>query len=149
MSTTSDTLPRSVAEYPLSRGKLILSLEGLTPSWAEPTLRALGRLLLLEPGWDSHGARRINPALAWAAVPLLNAVMRDETPPPAVVPTVRGGVQLEWHQNGIDLEVELIDPHRVLVSFEDARTGTVWEKELGGDLRELTDCLDRLPGRSP
>jgi hypothetical protein len=147
--TTTEPTPRNVAEYPLSHGKLILSLEGTTPTWAEPTLRALGRLLHLLPGWDSHRARPIDLAVAWAVVPLLNEVMRDETPPPAVVPTNRGGVQLEWHEKGIDLEVELIDARRVVVSFEDAHTGETWEKELTSDMRELTDCVARLSARDP
>jgi hypothetical protein len=28
---------------------------------------------------------------------LLNGIMLDDTPASSVVPTIRGGIQLEWH----------------------------------------------------
>lgn len=138
-----------VAEFPLPRGKLVLSLQGHPPPWVEPVLRTLGRLLALPAGWDSYGSRAINPACAWAAWQLLSAVLHDDSPAPTVVPTARGGVQIEWHIHGIDLEIEAIAPNHYSVSFEDARTGETWDKEIVGDGRELTTWIAHLgPGAS-
>jgi len=39
------------------------------------------------------------------ALLLLQDTMSDDTLPPNIVPTADGGLQLEWHHNGVDLEV--------------------------------------------
>lgn len=57
----------------------------------------LDRLAELKPGWDSYGA----PALSLAALKVAR-VMLDA---PQVVPTPGGGIQLEWHQDGLDIEI--------------------------------------------
>jgi hypothetical protein len=76
-----------------------------TPRWLEPTLRTVGGLADLEPDWDSHGARAIDPRVLREAIDLLRSLMRGSTPAPAVVPLADGGIQLEWHAVGLDLEI--------------------------------------------
>lgn len=39
------------------------------------------------------------------AITVLRDAMTADTIPPAVVPTADGGLQLEWHTKGVDLEV--------------------------------------------
>jgi hypothetical protein len=115
-----------------------------TPA-AEVTLRALGRLLALTPGWDSYGALPVDPACALAAWHLLTAILREDSPAPAVVPTVRGGVQLEWHVKGVDLEIEVGAARLYHVAFEDNATGEAWEKELpSSQVGELATLGSRL-----
>src|SRR6266496_3882486 len=98
--------------------------------WLTPTVEAMHRLLRLEEGWDSYGARRIEPKAVDSARNLLIRTAKPETPPPIVVPSPRGGVQLEWHMNGIDLEVEAFPEGRFSVYVE--RPGESIERE--GDL---------------
>jgi hypothetical protein len=117
-------------------------------AWLEATLESLERLLTLLPGWDSYGAKAVDPVCAWAAWHLLTAVLREDSPAPAMVPTVRGGVQLEWHVNGVDLEIEVGASRRYHVSFEDNTTGKAWEKELtGSEVGELAPLVGRLSPR--
>ncbi len=59
----------------------------------------VGRLLALEDGWDSYDGLAPTEAAARAGVALKNAL--------TVLPLARGGVQLEAHAGGIDLEIEL------------------------------------------
>jgi hypothetical protein len=110
----------------------------------EPTLKKLGQLLTLPPNWNSYGAKAIDLARVGAAWQLLTAVMRDETPPPAVVPAPRGGIQVEWHTRGIDLEIEIVAPGQFLVSFEDAVAGDTWEADIRDNLDEITARVARL-----
>ncbi len=137
---------RSVVTFPLSHGRLVLGLQGDSAPWVEPTLRTLGSLLVLPAGWDSYGARAPDPSCVLTAWRLLDAVMRDDVPAPAVVPTVRGGVQLEWHCNGADLEIEVVGPRECFVSFEAGNVGKSWEKILTVDFAELSPALDRIAG---
>jgi hypothetical protein len=114
------------------------------PAWVEPTLRSLDRLLHLPPNWDSYGGRSIAHSSVWATLQLLTKILTDDTPVPAVVPTGRGGVKIEWHRNGVDLEIEILSPHRYLAAFEDAKTGESWERELTEDFRLLAPVVARL-----
>lgn len=62
------------------------------------------RLTRLPRDWDTYGAERITwRAAAWGA--WLALTMRPA--PGCIVPTNRGGVQLEWHTAGVDFELEL------------------------------------------
>jgi hypothetical protein len=128
---------RSIVEYPLPRGKLVIGVRGEPPDWVQPTLQRLGQLLTLPRDWDSYGARPVDPACAWAAWQVLLALLVEDTPVPSLVPTSRGGVQIEWHGKGIDLEIEVVKPEEFIVSFEDAVTGQAWEKNVRDDAGEL------------
>jgi len=66
------------------------------------------------------------------------------TPPPIIVPTVRGGIQLEWHTKGIDIEVYV--DSRDSVSFFAERAGKAESQEgpLAGHEHELKMWLQRM-----
>lgn len=68
-------------------------------------------LLELPPGWNSYNARPIRKENVNFAINLLGRTMRADTPVPSVVPMVRGGVQLEWHTGGINLEISIYSPN--------------------------------------
>jgi hypothetical protein len=125
---------------------LVLGLQGDAAPWVEPTLRSLGNLFVLPAGWDSYGALAPDLSCVLAAWRLLTTVLRDDSPTPAVVPTARGGVQLEWHRNGTDLEIEVAAPCQFVVSFEAEATGEVWEKTLTDDLAVLSAAMHKIGG---
>jgi hypothetical protein len=114
------------------------------PAWFNSLLTEISQIGELKENWDSYGARPIDPPCAEATANLLLSVLDSGTPKPFVVPTSRGGIQLEWHRAGVDLEVEIESPARVNVFFEDQREGTEKEITLTGDLRPLTCFLERL-----
>ena len=62
-----------------------------------PLLRHLWqeRLRLLSPNWDNEGALPISDAAIWTVESF------------ATVPTCHGGIQLEIHQDGYDVEIEI------------------------------------------
>jgi hypothetical protein len=135
---------RSIVEYPLPRGKLVIGVRGELPDWVQPTLSRLGQLLTLPRDWDSYGGWPVDPACAWAAWQLLLTLMIENTPVPTLVPTSRGGVQIEWHAKGIDLEIEVLTPGEFIVSFEDAVTGQAWEKNVKDAAAELAPYVALL-----
>jgi hypothetical protein len=75
----------------------------------------------MQPGWDSYGAPRMGWDTGMFALSILNDVMRTRTPIPQVVPSGAGGVQLEWHQKGIDLELHISAPYECELWFQDHR----------------------------
>ncbi len=110
-----------------------LLIDVFTPPWSTQIEEDIQTLLSLPEGWDSHGARHVDPDIAEAAIQLLREVSQLTTPPPAVVPTVRGGIQIEWHTGGIDLEIEFTSPTRMHVAYEKG------EEEYEGFASKLTE----------
>lgn len=140
---TAKAKPDVVVTCP-SRGIFLLTNVGARPSWLEQTMEGLCAIIALPAGWDSYGANRIDPSIVKGALRTMLETFVQETPPPSVVPTSRGGLQLEWHTKGIDLEVEFVTPSRILVSFDDPAAGESWDREFTGDLRPLVDAIQRL-----
>lgn len=128
-------------------GRLIIERENEEPAWLIPTVQAMGELLGLPENWDSYGARPVNPGVVSFALQLLSETMRADTSAPAVVPTSCGGVQLEWHTRGIDLEIEIRSPGRMYVSYADQQQDTEWEGELTSDLTRLSHFISELSHR--
>lgn len=134
--------------HPPSRGyRFFVVAPVKPPSWVDPTVQSLGKLLDLPPNWDSYGSPRIESNYINAALQLANQVMREDTPAPSVVPTSRGGIQFEWHMRGIDLEIEFLTPTQVCGLYEDRRTGDSWEADLTFDLKRLVDAIAKLTSR--
>jgi hypothetical protein len=106
--------------------------------------QTLSSLLALPTNWDSYGARPIDPQCVAYALNLLRSTMRPETPAPAVVPTSLGGVQIEWHTKGLDLEIEIRSPGQSYVLYEDHRDGAKWEGEIAADLAPLRQLISNL-----
>jgi hypothetical protein len=77
-----------------------------SPAWLKPTIQALQDLLQLPENWDGYGAVQVREQLAQQALMMLADVMENDAPAPSVVPLSDGGVQVEWHRRGLNLEIE-------------------------------------------
>jgi hypothetical protein len=108
------------------------------------TVKTFIELLELPAGWNSYSAEQIRKENVNAAIGLLGRIMRAGTPAPIVVPTVRGGVQLEWHTNGINLEIAIDSPNDISFFGEDIRTSEVPENL---DESSLAQWIDRISNR--
>jgi hypothetical protein len=117
---------------------------GLRPNaWLADCAGRIAELSALPPGWDGHRGRpvdRRNLLDAWALLKRLADVV---VVGPAVVPTVTGGVALEWHQRGVDIEIEFISPALPSVSYEDA-TGYEVEGPLADHANVVAGALIQL-----
>jgi hypothetical protein len=114
------------------------------PVWLADARSDLENLLTLPPNWDSYGARPIQPAIVTVAAEWLGESMLPDTPRPAVLPTVRGGVQFEWHLRGMDLEIELASPNHVVLAYEDATEDVEQELNLRAATEAVRGLLSRL-----
>jgi hypothetical protein len=112
--------------------------------WTQTVQRRLLRLLKLPVGWDGYRAKKVSPTVAAFAWNVLESVMRPGTPAPSVVPVAGGGIQLEWHEGGVDIELFISKPMKaeLYVAFEDDRPPV--ERDLGADFSELSKALEAL-----
>lgn len=117
--------------------------------WIQEAIRAVLNFESLPANWNSYGARPIQRSLIFSAILVLRQLAQPKTPKPALIPTTEGGVQIEWHQGGIDLEIKIISPQRCSMSFEDSRAGLAWEDEFDlNDLGRARSAVESLSERA-
>lgn len=118
-----------------------------TPNWLPAVYGRMQELMSLDIGWDGHNGQPVSRDIAGFAIEFLLQTMTTDGPPPQLVPLSYGGVQLEWHEKEIDLEIEVEAPNRIFVSFEDHQSGEEFEKEFSTEYREVTRVLRMLAVR--
>jgi hypothetical protein len=96
------------------------------PSWLNDVGERVAELSTLPPGWDGHRGRPIDHAALRSATGFLTRMAPWVRVPPSIVPTSRGGVVLEWHRGGVDLEILFPEKGEPEISFE-AADGTEFE----------------------
>ena len=136
-------------EFEPPSGRLTTSAFSInrTPIWLVSTSDRVIELVRLPLGWDGHDGRPANFDVADFAVQFLLQTLELDGPAPLVVPLSYGGLQLEWHERGIDLEIEVEAPNRIFVSFEDRESGEAFEQEFSTDYTEVTRIMRILASR--
>ena len=84
---------------------LIQFFGGAEPLWLKPVMMQIDRILRLEEGWDSYGARSIKPEAIAGMIKLLSRVGTD-IEPPAVFPASDGSILIEWNTARGSVEIK-------------------------------------------
>jgi hypothetical protein len=108
------------------------------------SVEAVADLLGLARGWNSYAAKPIAPQNAIQAIRLLGEFLEPQTLPPAVVPRVQGGLQLEWHTESVDVEVYIDSRANVSFFAEDLESGQSDEGPLTGREHILKGWVKRV-----
>jgi hypothetical protein len=114
------------------------------PAWANDALQKLGALMELPAGWDGHRGNLITSVAVTYTFNILGRIMQPGVPLPSITPLSYGGVQLEWHRKGWDVEIEVFGPGRLQVFARDLKTGNENEFELGADLSALLGFVENI-----
>lgn len=107
-------------------------------TWFRPVLDRLREVVALPDGWDTYRSERV---AIEAAEDMIGFLTRDlgaaDVAPPWIVPLADGGLQIEWHRGGLDVEVTFPreDPPEMYV--RDLESGEEWE----GSLAEVAPQL--------
>jgi hypothetical protein len=128
----------------LAEGPLSFEVPEPVPVWFNETMEALEQLSNLRDNWDSYGARPIKDDTIFTALDLAYRILSHDADAPIVVPTSDSGVQLEWSDNGYELEVR-VRPNGDVSAFrfdEAAGEGNTIEGITLSDLQPLVDFLD-------
>lgn len=119
------------------------------PLWLPSVLRRMRDIGALSHDWDGEGAKPPTDAALSAALSVLGRFMVRDAATPAVVPTLEGGIQFEWHDAGWDVQVE-IDPSGAADAWgEHAASETTFSGEVDSeDLRlAIKEITVHLAGR--
>jgi hypothetical protein len=108
------------------------------------TIEKLYSLTELQAGWNSYGARPIRSDVIRHVGRWVPRLFQATTPEPAVVPRVNGGLQLEWHHKGIDLEIYVESPESIRFQVEDLTSAETAEAPLIGNEELLRAWIARI-----
>lgn len=133
---------RKAESHSVIRAEATLSEQ--RPAWLDAVARTCASFVDLESNWDSYGGRPVHESVAQATSDLLLKLARASSPAPTVVPTARGGIQLEWHTPSIDLEIAVASASRLSAAFENKTTGEEWERDFHSDLSDLVSAIGQL-----
>jgi hypothetical protein len=116
------------------------------PSWVVPVTSRLSELLDLPPNWNGTAAAPVEPRLAELAVnAVLASVMPEDCPPlPQVVPCIDGGLQLEWHRGGWDVEVQLTPMGEIWVDASEVHGDIDWDGDFASRREDLKLVLKSI-----
>lgn len=136
-------------DYPLheqrtKRNTAVWSVFPVIPEWLTASINSLRNLSKLDYDWDSYGAPPIDSNCIEIAQLFIEMVSQRFPPQPHIGPVPDGGVQIEWHRNGIDLEVEFSPDDEILFFLK--RGNTVIERNLdfSSAVNETVRILDML-----
>jgi hypothetical protein len=113
-------------------------------SWAVDVEGRLNDLAGLPRGWDGYASRPVSFTCAQFTANLLEQIFVEGVPAPALVPTGEGGVQIEWHRNGYDVEILILGAYDVLGIRRKLDINEVEEVELQTDFTVLRDWAAEL-----
>jgi hypothetical protein len=130
---------------PPSHLRVTLPGRNANAKWIPSFERQLRALFDLQPGWDTYFGRRITLESAEAAILFAGDHLEPLTADPWLVPLADGGLQLEWHENGIDLEVAFPatdEPELYALDLETGIETTADPRDV--EPTELTNVLTKL-----
>ena len=121
----SEEQPQSFAwVWHLPRPRLLAELD--QAAWYPEVASRLAELMRLPRDWDSYGGVAVNQRSAARALWFLSRSLERDSDAPWVVPLGDGGVQLEWHRPGFDVEIVFSESGNEATVFDEAR-GIEWE----------------------
>ncbi len=131
---------RKELKYETPYGVVKVEFQGYMPTWIFEVVQEVLSLLWLPKDWYSYGSNKVSFDIAKNVIQFLPSILLDQLPKPLVGPTSEGGIQIEWHNNGIDLESEFVINDKISVLHVENEIYTEWVQ----DIFSLPDEEDRL-----
>lgn len=114
------------------------------PTWFMPVLRGFANLAALPEGWDAEVGRKIERATINRALAAIDQLLPMGAPAPSVVPLQSAGLQIEWHRNQRDLEIEFDPSGTVEFYYFDETTEEEHEGPVGPSFVYVKPFLQRI-----
>lgn len=113
------------------------------PSWQAKVRRRIEQLEPLKENWDARGSEAVNPDALIFAFAVLHRVMPPRGPAPEIHALGHGGVQLSWASPDAEIDLEVIAPNKLLVTYWDRAGGGEQEWSATNDVERLQSALWR------
>lgn len=103
--------------------------------WYRAALDRISLLTALAVGWNGYDALEVKGDMAIDAAAFLTKVAFPGIAAPSITPLADGGVQVEWHRGGLDIEI----------AFSDEEPGIYVVDRQGGEVElPLTEAVSAI-----
>ena len=106
--------------------------------------KRLEELRALPFGWDGYFGVPVRDDCLYFARRFLAAFGWEDFPMPSLVPGSDGTLQIEWHRNDVDLEVDIIGEKEAVATRRNIHTGHREERLLKENFYDLEDWINAL-----
>ena len=115
--------------------------------WSQPLASKLQELATLPEGWDGYNGKPVCPAIVRCAAQLVDQLYVPGLIKPHLVPGGDDTLQLEWHVNQFDLEIDILGPRQLVAYLYDLDGGKEEEMEMEPSNRALAGWVRRVQQR--
>lgn len=112
--------------------------------WSESLRARFQELVNLSFNWDGHGGQPVSFDIAMFAATVLNRLFLEKVPLPSLVPGTDGTLQIEWHYNGYDIELDILAPNDVVAYFYDHHRKEDTEMEIKANFGDVWKWLETM-----
>lgn len=116
----------------------------LRSEWATMFQDRLNELTSLPIGWDGYTGRPVSFQCAFFVANMLERLCRSDVPAPSLVPGGDGSLQVEWHRNRFDVELDVLDAQNVVATRVNHRDDTEEVVELQNDFSKIVDWINDI-----
>lgn len=128
----------------INRQDMKTRVNNLSSPWIEILRDRFDELVSLPVGWDGYNGRPVSFTCAQFAANLIESLCDDGLPPPSLVPGSDGTLQIEWHRNQYDIEIDVLAPYQVVATRFDHQTAQQQELDLTSDFTIIASWLSEL-----
>lgn len=101
-------------------------------------------LTSLPLGWDGYAGQPVSFTCAQFAANLIERLFVNGVSAPQLVPGSDGTLQIEWHQNQYDIEIDVLAPYHIVATRYDHLEDADLEFELQSDFTHLAEWIEDL-----
>lgn len=106
-----NSLVTKIYTFPSAHTRVLLTEP--VQAWHDKVMEQLKGLVQLNPGWDGYQGLPVSFENAIFALRILEAICRNDTPSPQIIPGGSGDLQIEWHTMQGDIELHVKAPNNV------------------------------------
>ena len=117
---------------------------GYRSAWVQELEPRFSDLTSLQMGWDGYNGKPVSFPCASFAAALLERICVDSVSAPALVPGTDGTLQIEWHKNNLDIEIDVLGPNNVVAFRFDHELQAETTMHLDNDFSELVNWIKDL-----
>lgn len=121
-----------------------ITIPGYCSYWYEALKDRLDELTSLPVGWDGYAGQPVSFQSAKFVADMLERLCREGVPPPYLVPGSDGSVQVEWHRNQVDVELDVLGPQNIEATRYNRESGEEQVIHVENNFTEIAAWLDDL-----
>ena len=118
----------------------------LNSNWAPEVNERLAELTSLPTGWDGYAGQPVSFTCAYFVANMLERLCQENVPAPLLIPGSDGSLQVEWHRNMFDVELDVLDAQNVVATRVNNSTNQEEVIEIQNDFSDIVHWISDLAG---